>query len=205
MNNIQENDHGKNIVDIGAFQDRNQSTAWFLRGFQFENLIVSSHFCSEEGVFLLHRYRGQPHLEKPFLLRTSDLGINHNWSLRQDLQSSFLKKSHFKPPSLVSPVFIFILVPFFVFVFVFISVFVSQKVTARLEPHSSLSLFLSFSCVLVSFFLCLSLFLFLSLSLSLFFKISHLKPPSPVPRDWPSPLQVQQAGTHKMRNYQHLD
>ena len=78
MNNIQENGHAMNNVEIGAFQDRNQSTAWFLRGFQFENLIVSSHFCSEEGVFLLHRYRGQPHLEKPFLLRTSDLGINHN-------------------------------------------------------------------------------------------------------------------------------
>ena len=56
MNNIQENGHAMNNVEIGAFQDRNQSTAWFLRGFQFENLIVSSHFCSEEGVFLFHWY-----------------------------------------------------------------------------------------------------------------------------------------------------
>ena len=42
-------------------------------------------------------------------------------------------------------------------------------------------------------------------SLSLFLKISHLKPPSPMPRDRPSPLQMQQAKTHKMRNYQPLE
>ena len=82
MNNIQENDHGKNIVDIGAFQDRNQSTAWFLRGFQFENLIVSSHFCSKEGVFLLHWYWRQPHLEKTFSSST---------------YSQSLYQSHLKP------------------------------------------------------------------------------------------------------------
>ena len=40
------------------------------------HLIISSHFCSEEGVFLLHRYWRQPHLEKNLLFFVLAISIS---------------------------------------------------------------------------------------------------------------------------------
>ena len=184
MNNIQENDHGKNIVDIGAFQDRNQSTAWFLRGFQFENLIVSSHFCSEEGVFLFHWYWGQTHLKKKVFSST------YWWSRYQSrLKPSprFAKLVSEKgSPQAPSPS-----LSLFCCLFCLCLCCLSK---GERSPQAALS---RAKRPPLSLSLCSSL----SLSLSLL-KISHLKPPSPMPRDRPSPFQMQQAGTHKMGNNQ---
>ena len=123
------------------------------------HLIISSHFCSEEGVFLLHRNWRQPHLEKK----------TFSSSYWQSLYQSHLKpwprfaklaSEKISTQATLSRVTRLYLYPFFDFVlpfvfFISVFVFVSQKVNDHLKPPSPVPRDHFYLCFCLYFCLCL--------------------------------------------------